>query len=93
MLPLVILGKKLGVKLIHDLARIYNSSAIARFKGDCNATDVREDLLKYRPRYVNDLLDFVIRIAIKIFRVMLLTFAVDKVIDVDVEEYILVVPL
>ena len=84
------LGKEPGVELIHDLARIYNAAAIAGFKGNGDAVDIGEDLLKGRVRNVNDLLDFIIRIAIKIIGVILFAFAVDKVVEIDIEENILV---
>lgn len=93
MLPLVILGKKLGVKLIHNLARIYNSAAVARFKGNGNTINIWHNMLKNRLWYIDDLFDLFIGVAIELFRVMLFTLAVDKVVEVDIKEYILVVSL
>lgn len=79
------------MKYIHDSTSVDDSATVARFQCKCDTISTRNHIFKYGMRSINDFLDLIIRITLKVIRIVALTFAVNKIVEVYIKENIAIV--
>ena len=78
---------------VHNMTGVGNTATVTRFLSNGYAIDVREHLLENRIFIIHDLIDLLIRVSAEIFRILVVAFSMDKVVQIDIEQDILVFAL